>query len=123
MISGDDAIVKEAQGLLGDLEGAVVKWAYGFHSALTLTPDAANDLIKQKVKKAIGRIAEFKLYKLETPIQLEVTFKNYRPSEVLSYLSNVERIDAHSIRFIGKDMVEVSKFLEFLVTYSPDLTP
>lgn len=123
MISGDDVIVKEAQGLLGDLEGAVVKWAYGFHSALTLTPEAAYDLIKQKVKKAVGRITEFKLYKLETPIQLEVTFKNYRPSEVLSYLSNVERIDAHSIRFIGKDMVEVSKFLEFLVTYSSDLTP
>jgi len=88
-----------------------------------MTPDAAYDLIKQKVKKAVGRITEFKLYKLETPIQLEVTFKNYRPSEVLSYLSNVERIDAHSIRVIGKDMVEVSKFLEFLVTYSPDLTP
>ena len=123
MISGDDAIVKEAQGLLGDLEGAVVKWAYGFHSALTMTPDAAYDLIGQKVTRAVRKIREFKPYKLNTPIQLEVTFKNYRPSEVLSYLSNVERIDAHSIRFVGKDMVEISKFLEFLVSYSPDLTP
>ncbi len=41
MISGDDAIVKEATALLGDIEGAVVKWAYGFHSARTLMPEAA----------------------------------------------------------------------------------
>lgn len=123
MISGDDAIVKEATQLLGDIEGAVVKWASGFHSAKTLMPEAAYNLIKEKVKTAIARIDDFKPYKLKTPVQLEVQFKNYRPSEVLSYLSNVERIDSHSIRFTGKDMIEVSKFLEFVLTYRVDLAP
>lgn len=123
MISGDDAIVKEATALLGNIEGAVVKWAYGFHSAKTLTPEAACELIADKVKKAIGRIKEFKPYKLKAPIQLEVRFKNYRPAEVLSYLSLVERPDAHSIRFVGRDMVEVSRFLEFMLTYNPSLAP
>ena len=52
-----------------------------------------------------------------------VRFKNYRPSEVLSYLSIIERTDSHSVRFIGKDMIEVSKFLEFIMTYSPSLEP
>jgi hypothetical protein len=41
---------------------------------------------------------------------LDVRFKNYRPSEVLSYLPIVERTDSHSIKFAGKDMIEVSKF-------------
>ena len=123
MISGDDAVVKETQALLGDVEGAVVKWASGFHSAKTMMPDAAYQLIREKVKRAIGRINDFKPYKLAPPIQLDVRFKNYRPSEVLSYLSIVERTDAHSIRFTGKDMIEVSKFLEFIVTYDPNLEP
>lgn len=123
MISGDDAVVKETQALLGDVEGAVVKWASGFHSAKTLVPQASYVLIREKVKRAIGRIKDFKPYKLAAPIQLDVRFKNYRPSEVLSYLSIVERTDAHSIRFTGKDMVEVSKFLEFIVTYEPGLEP
>jgi D-amino peptidase len=123
MISGDDAIVKEASALLGDIEGAVVKWAYGFHSARTLMPEAAYELIRQKVKHAIGRIKDFKPYKIKAPVQLDVRFKNYRPSEVLSYLSIVERTDSHSVRFIGKDMIEVSKFLEFIMTYSPSLEP
>jgi D-amino peptidase len=123
MISGDDAIVKEATALLGDIEGAVVKWAYGFHSARTLMPEAAYELIRQKVKQAITRIKDFKPYKLRTPIQLDVRFKNYRPSEVLSYLPIVERTNSHSIKFAGKDMIEVSKFIEFIMTYSPSLEP
>ncbi|MDZ7360438.1 MAG: M55 family metallopeptidase [candidate division KSB1 bacterium] len=123
MISGDDAIVKEATALLGNIEGATVKWAYSFHSAKTMTPEAAYDLIREKVKTAVGRIKDFKPYKLKTPIQLEVRFKNYRPSEILSYLPIVQRADAHSIKFTGKDMIEVSKFLEFVVTYSPALAP
>jgi len=123
MISGDDAIVKEASALLGGIEGAVVKWAYGFHSARTLMPEAAYELIRQKVKQAIGRIKDFKPYKLKAPVQLDVRFKNYRPSEVLSYLSIIERTDSHSIRFTGKDMIEVAKFLEFIMTYSPSLEP
>ena len=123
MISGDDVVVKETQALLGDVEGAVVKWASGFHSAKTMMPEASYQLIREKVQKAVGRIRDFKPYKLTAPIQLDVRFKNYRPSEVLSYLSIVERTDAHSIRFTGKDMIEVSKFLEFIVTYEPALEP
>jgi D-amino peptidase len=88
-----------------------------------MTPEAGCDLIRDKVKKAIGRIKEFKPYKLKTPVQLEVRFKNYRPSEILSYLSIVQRVDAHSIKFVGKDMIEVSKFLEFIATYNPALAP
>jgi D-amino peptidase len=123
MVSGDDVVVKETQALLGDIEGVVVKWASGFHSAKTLMPEAAQTLIREKAKKAVDRIKDFKPYKLAGPVQLDVRFKNYRPSEVLSYLSIVERTDAHSIRFTGKDILEVSKFLEFIMTYEPGLEP
>lgn len=123
LVSGDDAVVKETTELLGDVEGAVVKWASGFHSARTLMPEAAYAVIREKVKRAIGRIKDFKPHKVTTPVQLDVTFKSYRASEVLSYLSIVERTSAHSIRFTGKDMVEVSKFLEFIITYEPAIEP
>ena len=100
-----------------------MKWAIGFHSARTLTPEAAYDVIREKMKRAIGRIQDFKPYKLKEPVQLDVRFKSYRPSELLSYLSIVERTDSHSIRFKGKDIVEVSKFLEFITSYEPSLEP
>src|SRR5262245_15677839 len=123
MISGDDAIVKEATGLLGNIEGAVVKWAISFHAAKTLTPETAYALIREKTRKAIARIKEFKPYQIKQPVQLDVRFKAYRPSELLSYLPIVKRTDAHSIRFLGKDIIEVSKFLEFITNYEPSLEP
>jgi D-aminopeptidase len=56
-------------------------------------------------------------------VQLDLTFKNYRPAEILAYLSIVQRTTAHSIRFTGRDMIEVSKFLQFLGTYEPGIAP
>lgn len=123
MISGDDAIVKEAQSLLGPIEGAVVKWALGFHSARTLTPEAGCDVIREKARAAIERIRELKPYQVKTPVTLDLRFKNYRPAEVLAYLPIVERTDAHSIRYRGKDMLEVFRFLEFILHYEPGLSP
>lgn len=123
MVSGDDAAVAEVRSVVGDIEGAVVKWNVGFHSAKTMMPEAAYGLIRDKVKAAMGRIRSFKPYKAQAPLRLEVRFKNYRPSELLSYLPIVERIDSHSVRFVGKDMIEVSKFVSFITNYEPGLEP
>jgi len=123
MVSGDDAAVRETTALLGDVEGAVVKWAYGFHSARTLTPAVAQELIRTKAARAVARLRDFKPHKVETPVRLDIRFKNYRPAEVLSYLPIVERTDAHAVRFQGRDMLEVSKFIEFVMYYEPGLEP
>jgi D-amino peptidase len=123
MISGDDAIVKEAQALLGPIEGTVVKWALGFHAARTLTPEASCDRIREGARRALGRIREMKPYRVAAPLPVEVRFKNYRPAEVLAYLPNVERVDAHAIRFQARDILEAARFLEFVLNYKPDLSP
>jgi len=123
MISGDDAIVKEAQALLGNLETATVKWAYGFHSARTLTPAASCEKIREASRNAIARLKEFRPYRLKEPVDLDLRFKNYRPSELLAYLPGIERTDAHAIRFHAKDVLEVTRFLEFVTNYEPGLAP
>ena len=123
MVSGDDIAVAENQVIIGDIEGAVVKWASGFHSARTLTPEAGYEVIRTRTKSAIDRIADFEPYVLETPIELELGLKHYRPVELLAYLSNVERIDSHTIRFIGEDITEVMNFLTVVTSYRIDLQP
>ena len=122
MISGDDAIVKEAQALLGPIGGAVVKWNYGFHSARTLTPAAACDAIREAARRALIEPRR-KPFVVTAPVTLDLRFKNYRPAEVLAYLPIVERTDAHAIRFRGKDVLEVTRFLEFVDEYEPGLAP
>jgi len=123
MVSGDDVAVAENQVRIGDIEGAVVKWAKGFHSAQTLTPEAGYEEIRTRTNSAINRIEDFEPYVLETPIELELSLKNYRPVELLAYLPNVERVNSHTIRYVGEDIVEISKFLAFVTSYSVDLQP
>jgi D-amino peptidase len=123
MITGDDAIVNESKQRFGPIEGVIVKRAIGFHSAATLTPEVAQGLIRQHAKLAVQRRAEMRPYAVTRPVTLDVSMKNYRPVELLGYLPNVQRIDSHTVRFVGRDMVEVSKFIEFLTSYDPTLTP
>ncbi len=123
MVSGDDIAVAENQVIIGDIEGAVVKWASGFHSARTLTPEAGYEVIRTRTKSAIDRIADFEPYVLETPIELELSLKHYRPVELLSYLSNVEKVNSHTIRFVGNDIIEISNFLTVATSYRIDLQP
>jgi len=123
MVSGDDVAVAENQVIVGNMEGAVVKWALGFHSARTMTPEAAQEVIRTRAASAITRIDEFEPYVLEPPIEVELSLKHYRPVEVLGYLPNVERINSHTIRFVAEDMTEVSRFLSFVTNFRIDLQP
>ena len=124
-VSGDDAAVAEVSGIVGGapMEGAVVKRAISFHAAATMTPKAAQELIRVKVKTGVEKRAAIKPFTLRGSVTLDLSFKHYRTAEILAYLSIVTRTDAHSIRFVGRNVLEVSKFLEFVETYQPDLIP
>jgi D-amino peptidase len=123
MISGDDAAVAEAQALIGKIEGAVVKRAISFHSAATMTPAAAQALIREAARRGVARRAELRPYVVAAPVRLDLTFKNYLQAELASYLPGMERPTAHSIRFTGRDLLVVSRLIEFLGSYQPELRP
>lgn len=123
MVSGDDAAVAEAQKIIGPIEGAVVKRALSFHSANTMTPAAGQALVREKVKAGLAKRASLRPYVLQKPVRLDLTYKSYTPAEIAAYLPGVSRVNAHTIRFTGRDMVEVSRLIEFLGTYQPGMTP
>jgi len=123
LVTGDDAAVDEVRGVVGDIEGAVVKWAVSFHAARTLTPQAATALIEEKTHAAVRRAREFRPYVLRGPVTLDVRFKHYQPSQLLALLPGVERPDAHAIRYVAPDILAVSRFLTVINNYSLDLEP
>lgn len=122
-VSGDDAAVAEVRKFTGAIAGAEVKRAISFHSATTLTPKAAQDLVKAQVKSGVEQRFAARPYVVRGPVTLEMSFKHYRAAELLSYLPIVTRVNSHTIRFVGKDIVEVSRFIEFVNSYAPDVTP
>ena len=81
------------------------------------------NLIQKQVRAAFGHMQDFKPYKIQGPLVVDVSFKNYLPAEVLAYLPMFERSDSHSVRFRAKDMVEAALIMEFIGEYRPDITP
>jgi D-amino peptidase len=118
MISGDDAFVAETREILGDVEAVTVKWVHSLLSARTLMPQAAYDLIREGVTRAIDRRRQFKPFPMPAPIELQVSFKHRLPVDYLSFCKFIERVDAFTIRYRGQDMVEISRFLVFMLGFS-----
>jgi D-amino peptidase len=121
--SGDDAAIAEIKAHLGEMDTVITKNNLGFHSAETLTPAASCDLIFDGVLHAMAHRAQRHATLITKPVTLELSFKNYMPAEVLSYLRSVERVDSHTIRFVGRDMAEVADFVDVVERYNPDLSP
>ncbi len=123
MVTGDEYATAEVRELIPNIETTVVKQAYGFHSAKTYTPSKAAKMIRESAKRAIGNVNKIKPVKIDGEVEFDVSFKHYRPVEALGYLSLVEKIDSHTIRFRGKNMVEVADFFTFLMEYGSSIEP
>lgn len=121
MISGDDAAVREVSDMLGPIEGAVVKWHYSHTSGRTLMPEAAQALIREKVRAGLRRRQELKPFRIEGPLTLDLTYKKAEAAEIIAYLPNVELIDNHTVRFVGS-IIEISMFIEMALGYPATMT-
>ena len=85
--------------------------------------DVGGGATTEKVTEALNRIGDFQPFSFSGPIEVEVSFKNYRPIQLLSYLPIVEQVDSHTILYVADDMVEISRFLEFITSYDISLAP
>jgi D-amino peptidase len=122
-ISGDEAAVQELLDIVPRAAGAVVKNSIGFHSAITMTPEAAQRAIRDAVRTGLQRRGEIRPWSMAGPYHLELGFKHYRAAEVLAYLPIVERISSHSIRYTAARLPDITRFLAFVGTYAPDIEP
>jgi D-amino peptidase len=121
LVAGDNVIVDEVhRDIDPNIVGVIVKRAIGMHSAESLSPEAAETLIREKTTEALKRLSTFRPFVLTDPVTLDLTLKNPLNAEILSFLPNVQREDGATIRFIGKDIVEVEKFLQVVSDYNPN---
>lgn len=122
-IAGDNAAVAELQALVPGAAGAVVKEAINFHAAMTRTPEAAQQLIREAVRTGVQRRGQVRPHRVTGPYVLDLSFKHYRAAEVLGYLPIVERVDSHRIRYRAGSLSEIARFLTFIGAYEPEITP
>ena len=121
LVTGDAAYVESALRLLPDVEAVVTKWSSGDYSTRTLMPARARELIREAAQRAMRRAAKIKPYTISTPITLDLVFKQRLPAEVLSLLRDVERTSATAVRYVARDMIDLTHFLVVASSYKADL--
>lgn len=123
MVSGDEAAIADLKAVVPEVEATIIKHSISFHSAATATPAASQAMIKLRVKSALSRLGNIKPVARVSPVTIDLTFKNYQPSQVLAFLPLFTRVGSHGIRFQGKDIIEAQRIMQFISAYDPGLSP
>jgi D-amino peptidase len=115
-VSGDRLAVTQLQKVIPAAEGTVVKEPYGYHSAMSVTPARGQAMIREGVKRAMGKLGSLQPYRVTTPIALEVGFKLTIDAERAAFIPGLSRADAHNVKGSFRDMIEITKLLQVLTS-------
>jgi D-amino peptidase len=115
MICGDDKVVKEVKGLLGEkLVGVAVKQGISRAAAIQMHPEEARKLIKEGARKAAGLTKELKPYKPTLPVRMEMDLINATQADRAEFLPGIERIGPTSVAYTAADMLTIAKAFHVL---------
>ncbi|RSK28698.1 peptidase M55 [Bacillus sp. HMF5848] len=110
-VSGDDAYVAEVQETLPQVEGAVVKRGVDRFAAELLHPVKAQEIIREKAKLAVEKVATMEPSVVEGPITFEIQFKGSNQALMTTTIPQVELINPKTICFTCDDIVTAYKLM------------
>jgi D-amino peptidase len=108
MLSGDKAAADELREIVPNAELAIVKEGFGRYNCISLSAPAARDAIREAARRSVAKIGTIKPYVLPGPVtlQIEYTTRNSLPPDAESR-PNAEVLDDRTIRYRGKDILDV----------------
>ena len=113
MVSGDEAACKEARAFAGEIELAVVKHALCRNKAESLPFEQARAAIYQAAKNATALIGKIKPYKLQQPLDIQLTLSRTDYCEsALRHCPTAERLDGRTLR---KQVSKAQTYFDFFM--------
>lgn len=108
MLSGDKAAVEELREIVPDAEFAAVKEGLGRYVCISESAENAQRMIRGAAQRSVAKIASIKPYRVPGPCTLEIEYTTRNSLPIDSELRTAaEVIDDRTIRFRGKDVLEV----------------
>lgn len=109
LVSGDQALAKEARDLLGeDLRTVTVKEGVSRHAARSVAPQQACAMIREAMREVLARRAPLpRPFSLAAPVQLEVDFAMTVHADHAVMAPGFERRGPRSVGYQHKDFREV----------------
>lgn len=113
MLAGDTAACQELHDLVSQAECAEVKSGVSRTGGFTLSHPAACALIREKARRAIERLAEFKPYKIAGPVEMKIEYTPLGTRAIRPW-EGAEQLNDHTWVLRGKDYTDLyRKFLHF----------
>jgi D-amino peptidase len=106
-LSGDQQAAAQLKAVVPGAVTAVVKEGLSNYACISMTAEAARDLIHEGARAAMAELPRIRPYRIEGPVTIEI---EYTTRNALSREANLkpgsEIVDARTIRFRGKDFLE-----------------
>lgn len=109
LVSGDDALTNAIARSHPWAERVTTKSAISRFAAKNLSPAASQELIRAGTKRALARLGDMEVVRLDGPIELQMHFLDPMSAQLVSDIPGAERIDGRGIRYVGADMLEITR--------------
>ena len=108
-LSGDTAICKQIQEIIGPIETVAVKDGMG-PAASMIHPRKAQEMIQKGVAAGLRNLKAYKPYKPTAPYKLEIVFNDENLARRASYIPGADRTGERSVAFTSSDFMDIIKY-------------
>jgi D-amino peptidase len=107
-LSGDQDAAANLHAIVPKAETAVVKEGLSNYACISLSAEAARNLIREGATRAMRKIGQIPPYRIEGPVTLKIeyTTRNALPVDIPE---GAEMVDARTIRYTGSNFLDVWK--------------
>ncbi len=102
LVTGDEAVVEEAQRLFAPPATVAVKRAVARNAARCLSPSVARQRIEAAAGEALRNPG--KPFIVPPPLEIEITFMRPDQADMAGMIPDVERLDGRTVRYRHEDM-------------------
>jgi len=112
MVTGDQALVKEASAFLPGVETVQVKTSLDCRTTKCLPLSKARRLIETAAKRALLRIGEFKFERITKPVKVDISFPKKEQADFSEIIPRTERSAEKTISYKAENWDEADKFIK-----------
>jgi D-amino peptidase len=109
LVTGDRATVEGVQAQMAWVKGAIVKESIGNFVCDSITPSAAQALIREAAREAVAGVAQAKLFRFEPPIAMEIEVARVEQADLIELIPAFERTGPRCVRFVHDDYPTIFK--------------
>jgi D-amino peptidase len=111
MVTGDQALVREASELLPEVETVQVKTSLNRRTTKCLPPAEARKLIEKAAKRSISKTGQLKPLDIQPPYKIEISFPTKEHAELAVIIPRAKRSGETAVSYIAQNFDEGEAFL------------